>query len=184
MSRIGKKIIEIPENVTINVSEDNVVTVKGPKGELSEKIHPDFKVTIKGNEIELETEFETIQHKSLHGLSRSLIYNMVVGTTEGYEIKLLLEGVGFRGAVNGQQLDMSLGFSHNVVFELPNEVTATVETVRGKAPIVTLSSIDKQLVGAVAAKIRSLRKPEPYKGKGVLFQGELVRRKAGKTAAK
>lgn len=184
MSRIGKRIIEVPEGVTLTFDDQNMVTVKGPKGTLTQQIHPDFKLVQNGTEIELTTEFETIQHKSLHGLSRTLIHNMVVGVTEGYEIKLLLEGVGFRGEVVGQKLDMALGFSHNVVFDLPEEVTATVESVRGKAPIVTLSSIDKQLVGAVAAKIRTFRKPEPYKGKGILYQGEVVRRKAGKTASK
>lgn len=182
MSRIGKRIIDLPENVTVTVGEDNIVTVKGPKGELTQTIHPDFKIEQEGNEITVTTEFESIQHSSLHGLSRTLIYNMIVGVTEGFEKKLVLEGVGFRAAVEGRKLDMQLGFSHNVIFELPEEVTASVESVRGKAPIVTLSSIDKQLVGAVAAKIRSYRKPEPYKGKGVLYFGEQVRRKAGKTA--
>jgi|SRR5690554_2793999 len=184
MSRIGKSIITVPENVTLTVDENNTVTVKGPKGTLTQHINPDFKIEQKDNEVEITTEFNSLEHKSLHGLSRTLINNMIVGTTEGYEIQLVLEGVGFRAAVTGQQLDMALGYSHNIIFGLPEEVTATVESVRGKAPIVTLSSVDKQLVGAVAAKIRSLRKPEPYKGKGVLYKGEIVRRKAGKTAAK
>lgn len=184
MSRIGKSIITVSENVTITVDADNIVTVKGPKGTMTQQIHPDFKIEQKDGELEITTEIESIQHKSLHGLSRTLINNMVVGTTEGYTIQLVLEGVGYRGTVTGQQLDMALGYSHNVIFGLPEEVQASVESIRGKAPIVTLTSIDKQLVGAVAAKIRSMRKPEPYKGKGVLYKGEIVRRKAGKTAAK
>lgn len=184
MSRIGKAPITLPKGVTATVSKDNVVTVKGPKGELTEPVNRDIKVEITDEEITVSRPTEQIRHRALHGLNRALIANMVIGVTEGFKKQLELHGVGYRAAVQGQTLDMSLGFSHNIVFELPTEVKATAEMVKGKPPVVILESIDKQLVGQVAAKIRSLRKPEPYKGKGVRYAGEIVRRKAGKAAAK
>ncbi|HLU17982.1 MAG TPA: 50S ribosomal protein L6 [Edaphocola sp.] len=184
MSRIGKKVINLPANVTVTVSPANEVTVKGPKGELKQQVDRDIQVKVEGNELHVTRPTEQIRHRALHGLYRSLINNMVVGVTEGYELKLELVGVGYRAAVTGQLLDLALGYSHNIILELPKEVTATAVMEKGKPPLVTLSSIDKQLVGQVAAKIRSFRKPEPYKGKGVRFVGEVVRRKAGKTAGK
>lgn len=184
MSRIGKKVISLPANVTLTVSPANEVTVKGPKGELKQQIDRDLKVEIEGTEVTITRPTEQIRHRALHGLSRSLVNNMVVGVTEGYELKMELVGVGYRAAVTGQQLDISVGYSHNIIFELPKEVTATAVMEKGKPPVVTLMSIDKQLVGQVAAKIRGFRKPEPYKGKGIRFAGEVIRRKAGKTAGK
>lgn len=184
MSRIGKQPIQLADNVTLSVSKDNVVTVKGPKGELSERIDRDITVEAKDGVIVVGRPTEQIRHKALHGLYRSLVANMVEGVTNGYQKQLELVGVGYRAAVSGQQLDLSLGYSHNIILELPKEVKADAKMEKGKAPVVTLESIDKQLVGQVAAKIRSLRKPEPYKGKGVRFVGEVVRRKAGKTAGK
>ncbi len=184
MSRIGKKIINLTDKVTINVAADNTVTVKGPKGELSQKIDKDLKVEINGTEMTVVRPTEQIRHRALHGLTRALLANMVEGVTNGFKVELHLVGVGYRAAVNGQQLDMSLGYSHNIIFELPEEVKGTATMEKGKPPVVILESMDKQLVGQVAAKIRGLRKPEPYKGKGVRFAGEVVRRKAGKTAGK
>lgn len=184
MSRIGKKIITLNDKVTINVAADNTVTVKGPKGELSQQFDKDMKIEINGNEVTIVRPTDQIRHKAIHGLSRALLANMVEGVTNGFKLVLELVGVGYRAAVTGQQLDMSLGYSHNIIFDLPKEVTATAVMEKGKPPVVTLESMDKQLVGQVAAKIRGLRKPEPYKGKGVKFQGEILRRKAGKTAGK
>lgn len=184
MSRIGKKPITIPGNVKISVSPANEVTVKGPKGELKEKLDRDMKVEIEGDTLTLVRPTEQIRHRAMHGLYRSLVANMVEGVSNGYTRKLELIGVGFRAAVTGQNLDMSLGYSHNIVMEMPKEIKATAVMEKGKNPIVTLEGIDKQLVGQVAAKIRSLRKPEPYKGKGVRYMGEVVRRKAGKSAGK
>ncbi|OJU78815.1 MAG: 50S ribosomal protein L6 [Bacteroidetes bacterium 47-18] len=184
MSRIGKKIITLGDKVSLTVANDNTVTVKGPKGELSQTIDKDLKVEVNGNEVTITRPTDQIRHRAVHGLTRALIANMVEGVTNGYKLVLELVGVGYRAAVTGQQLDMSLGYSHNIIFDLPQEVKATAVMEKGKPPVVTLESIDKQLVGQVAAKIRSLRKPEPYKGKGVRFQGEIVRRKAGKTAGK
>lgn len=184
MSRIGKKPITITDNVTVTIGDDNVITVKGPKGEMTQQIKGDFKLEVNEGELTIQRPSDSINDRSLHGLYRSLINNMVEGVTEGFKLELDLVGVGYRAAVTGQQLDMALGFSHNVIFELPAEVKATAEMQKGKPPRVVLESMDKQLVGQVAAKIRSLRKPEPYKGKGIKFVGEVVRRKAGKTAAK
>lgn len=184
MSRIGKKIITLTDNVTLSVANDNTVTVKGPKGELTQKIDKDLKVEINGNEVTVVRPTEQIRHRAVHGLTRALIANMVEGVTNGFKLELHLVGVGYRAAVTGQQLDMALGYSHNVIFELPAEVKGTAVMEKGKPPVVTLESTDKQLVGQIAAKIRSLRKPEPYKGKGIRFAGEIVRRKAGKTAGK
>lgn len=184
MSRIGKKIIALGSNVTLTVAADNTVTVKGPKGELSQQIDRDLSVTVENGEATVTRPTDQIRHKAVHGLTRALIANMVEGVSNGFTLELELVGVGYRAAVTGQILDMSLGYSHNIILELPKEVTATAAMEKGKPPLVTLTSMDKQLVGQVAAKIRGLRKPEPYKGKGVRFKGEIVRRKAGKTAGK
>ena len=183
MSRIGKAPVTLPTGVQIDI-KDHVVTVKGPKGELTQTIDPSISVEIEDGELVLTRANELKPTKSLHGLYRSLIYNMVVGVTDGYTIQQELIGVGFRAKATGQLLELALGFAHPVVLLLPNEVTITAETAKGKNPIITLQSHDKQLVGQVAAKIRSMRKPEPYKGKGIRFVGEEVRRKAGKSAGK
>lgn len=184
MSRIGKKIITLADKVTLTVSADNVVTVKGPKGELKQALDRDIKVEVDGTTVTVTRPTDQIRHRALHGLYRSLVANMVEGVTNGYTKTLELVGVGYRAAVTGQQLDMSLGYSHNIIIDLPVEVKATATMEKGQPPRIFLESIDKQLIGQVAAKIRSLRKPEPYKGKGVRFAGEIVRRKAGKTAGK
>lgn len=184
MSRIGKQAITVPEGVTITVGKDNVVTVKGKKAELKQAVNPDIKVEVKDGEIQLSRASDDIQHRALHGLYRSLLANLVTGVTDGFQKKMELVGVGFKVANQGNVLDLSLGYSHNIVFEVPSEVTVTTETIKGQNPSITLSSPDKQLLGAVCAKIRSLRKPEPYKGKGVRFAGEVVRKKAGKSAGK
>ncbi|RQP13369.1 MAG: 50S ribosomal protein L6 [Chryseobacterium sp.] len=181
MSRIGKSIIEIPAGVTVT-EKDGTVTVKGPKGELTQEIGGGITLNQNDGVLTLERPSDSKQHRSLHGLYRSLINNMVVGTTEGFTKKLELVGVGYRAAHQGQKLELALGFSHGIVVEVPKEVTVDTLTEKGKNPIITLSSYDKQLLGMVAAKIRSFRKPEPYKGKGVRFVGEDVRRKAGKSA--
>jgi large subunit ribosomal protein L6 len=184
MSRIGKKPIAIPAGVTVNISQQNLVTVKGPKGTLSQQVDPDIKVSVNGAEIVVERPTEQKRHKAMHGLYRALVNNMVVGVTEGYKLSLELVGVGFKAEVAGDILQMSLGFSHSIWLSIPSEIKASAETLKGKAPQVTLEGIDKQLLGQVAAKIRSFRKVEPYKGKGVRFTGEQIRRKAGKAAAK
>lgn len=184
MSRIGKKPINIPAGVTVDVSAHNVVTVKGPKGVLVREIHPDINVKVEGSEIVLTRPTESKRHKSFHGLYRSLVNNMVIGVSEGYKKELELVGVGYKASNQGQILELSLGYSHNIFFALPDSIGLKTETPKGKNPIVTLEGIDKELVGQVAAKIKSLRKVEPYKGKGIRFVGEVVRRKAGKTAAK
>jgi len=184
MSRIGNAIITVPEGVDVNISSDNVVNVKGKLGELSEKINPLIKVAIDNAEISLSRPNDDKDTRSLHGLYRALINNMVIGVSKGYVIEQELVGVGYRAKSQGQKLELSLGFSHPIVFELPEQVKVTAITEKGKNPAIKLESFDKQLIGQVAAKIRSFRKPEPYKGKGVLFKGEVIRRKAGKTAAK
>lgn len=184
MSRIGKKIIEIPAGVTVSVNNDNLVTVKGPKGALEQKVDLDIAVSVEGSTLTVTRPTEQKRHKALHGLYRTLINNMVVGVSQGYTINLELVGVGFKATVAGSTLELALGFSHAIYFGLPKEVSATALTEKGKNPIVTLTSNDKQLIGQVAAKIRQLRPVEPYKGKGVRFVGEVVRRKAGKTSAK
>ncbi len=182
MSRIGNKIIEIPEGVSISV-DGSTVTVKGPKGELTQKIDRDLSIEIEDGQMTVKRPTDQKRHKSMQGLYRSLIANMVVGVSEGYTKVLELVGVGYKADNKGQLLDLALGYSHNFVFDIPEEVSVRTETVKGQPPRVFLESIDKQLVGQVAAKIRSLRKPEPYKGKGVRYQGEQIRRKAGKSAA-
>ncbi|HPH85488.1 MAG TPA: 50S ribosomal protein L6 [Ferruginibacter sp.] len=184
MSRIGKKPVDMPKGVTFTVSKDNVVTVKGPKGELTQAIDRDITVEIKEDKVEFLRPTEQIRHRAMHGLYRSLISNMVKGVTEGYTKQLELVGVGYKAANQGNILDLSLGYSHNILFEIPKELKVTTAQEKGKNPTITLESIDKQLLGQVCAKIRSLRKPEPYKGKGVKFAGEVLRRKAGKSAGK
>jgi len=184
MSRIGKLPVAIPSGVTITVNNDNLVVVKGPKGELNQLVNPNIKIDINEGELVVSRPDEAKENKSMHGLYRSLINNMVVGVSEGYKIEMEFVGVGYRAESNGQMLEMSLGYSHNFLFELPKEITVTAVTDRRSNPRVTLESCDKQLIGQVAAKIRSLRKPEPYKGKGVKFVGEVLRRKAGKSAGK
>jgi large subunit ribosomal protein L6 len=183
MSRIGKLPVNLPKGVTVSVSDSNVVRVKGPLGELTQAVDKDLKVEVVENELILSRSSESKKHKSLHGLYRALIHNMVVGVSEGYKKDLELVGVGYRAEAKGQNLEMSLGFSHEVNILLPDEVKVETKTERRANPIITLRSIDKQLIGHVAAKIRSLRPPEPYKGKGIKFVGEQLRRKAGKSAS-
>ena len=182
MSRIGNSPINIPEGVTIQF-ENNIINVKGKLGELSQEINPAITLNIDEKTITLSRKNDQKENRSMHGLYRALIYNMIYGVSEGYTKKLELIGVGYRAATNGQKLDFSVGFSHNIVFDIPQEIKVTAETEKGKAPVITLTSHDKQLLGAVASKIRSFRKPEPYKGKGIRYVDEYVRRKAGKTAA-
>lgn len=184
MSRIGRKSIIIPNGVTVTVGNDNSITVKGPKGELKESIDRDIKVEVKGNEVVFNRPTDQIRHRSLHGLYRALVANMVKGVTQGYQKNLELIGVGFKASNQGNVLDMSLGFSHNIIFEIPKELKVTTAQEKGQNPTIMLEGIDRQLLGQVAAKIRSLRKPEPYKGKGVRYIGEYVRKKAGKAAGK
>jgi len=184
MSRIGKKPVTIPKGVTVTVGKDNVVTVKGPKGELKQSIDRDITVEVNGDEVNITRSTDQIRHRAMHGLYRSLLANLVKGVTEGYRKDLELVGVGYKAANTGNLLDLSLGYSHNIVFEVPKELKVATETLKGQNPKVTLEGIDKQLLGQVAAKLRSLRKPEPYKGKGVKYTDEVVRRKAGKAAGK
>lgn len=184
MSRIGKKSITIPEGVTITVGKDNVVTVKGKKGELKQEIDRDITVEVKDGQVSFGRPTDQIRHRALHGLYRALVANMVKGVTDGIIRKLELIGVGFKAASQGNVLDLSLGYSHNIVFEIPKELKVTTVTEKGQNPIITLEGIDKQLIGQVSAKLRGLRKPEPYKGKGVRYVGEVVRKKAGKAAGK
>lgn len=184
MSRIGKKPINIPGGVTVDVSAHGLVTVKGPKGTLTQDVNPDIEVKVEGQEVVISRPTDSKRHKSMHGLYRSLINNMVIGVSEGYKRDLELVGVGYKATNQGQVLELSLGYSHNIFFALPQNVSLKTETPKGKNPIITLEAIDKELIGQIAAKIKSLRKVEPYKGKGVRFVGEQVRRKAGKTAGK
>lgn len=181
MSRIGKSIIEIPANVTVT-EKDGLVTVKGPKGELTQQLQEGITLKQEDGILTLDRASESKSHKALHGLYRALINNMVQGTAEGWTKKLELVGVGYRASNQGNRLDLALGFSHGIVMDLPKEIVVETLSEKGKNPIITLTSFDKQLLGMVAAKIRSFRKPEPYKGKGVRFVGEIVRRKAGKSA--
>ena len=184
MSRIGKLPVNLPAGVSVELLDGNVVKVKGPLGEMSQKVDPDITVTIEDNEIKFTRPTDQPRHRSMHGLYRALVHNMVVGVSEGFTIKQELVGVGYRVAVQGQLLIFSLGYSHEIHLMLPAEVKAEVpEIKKGETPKLVLKSCDKQLVGQVAAKIRSFRKPEPYKGKGIKFVGEQLRRKAGKTAA-
>lgn len=182
MSRIGNSPITINEGVTVSL-EENVVKVKGKLGELSQEIDTSVSVKIDGQTVTLSRQSDNKDNRSLHGLYRALIANMIEGVTNGYSKKLELRGVGYRAAVAGNTLDISTGYSHNIVFEIPSELKVTAETEKGKAPVVTVSGIDKQLVGSYAARVRAERKPEPYKGKGIRYVDEYVRKKAGKTAA-
>ncbi len=184
MSRIGKKPVQFPAGVTISVGNDNVVTVKGPKGELKQAVDRDIKLEIKDGQVDVLRPTDQIRHKAMHGLYRSLISNMVKGVTEGYTKKMELVGVGFKAANQGNILDLALGYSHNIIFEIPKELKITTSQEKGQNPMINLEGADKQLIGQVCAKIRGLRKPEPYKGKGVKFAGEVLRRKAGKSAGK
>lgn len=184
MSRIGKQPVVAPDGVTITVNKDNVVTVKGPKGELKQAIDRDITVEVKDGQITFARPTDQIRHRAMHGLYRSLVSNLVKGVTDGYVRKLELIGVGFKAANQGNVVDLSLGFSHNIVFEIPKEIKVVTAQEKGQNPIITLEGIDKQLIGQVAAKLRGLRKPEPYKGKGVRYVGEVVRKKAGKAAGK
>ena len=182
MSRIGNSPVIIPEGTSVAI-EGTIVSVKGKLGELSQQVDSRIKVAVNENEVLFSRDSEDKEVRSMHGLYRSLIANMVEGVTNGFTKKLEFVGVGYRAANQGQKLDISVGYSHNIIFEIPAAVKVSSESEKGKAPIVTLTSHDKQLLGAVAAKIRSFRKPEPYKGKGIRFVGEQIRRKAGKTAA-
>ena len=182
MSRIGKLPIKLPQGVTVTVKPDNTVMVKGPKGELSQVIDPDIKVAVDNGVVEINRPTEQKRHKAMHGLYRALINNMVQGVSEGYKVEMEVVGVGFKAEAKGQLLDLSLGYSHDIYFEIPGEVKVETRTERRSNPIITLTSNDKQLIGQVAAKIRSFRKPEPYKGKGIKFVGEVLRKKAGKSA--
>lgn len=183
MSRIGRLPIHIPAGVTVT-QKDSVVTVKGPKGELNQAINPDIAVEIKDGEVTLSRSTDERNHRALHGLYRSLIHNMVIGVSEGYKKELELVGVGFRVSNTGQLLDFALGYTHNIYMLLPKEIKVETKMERNKNPLLILESADKQLIGQVCAKIRSFRKPEPYKGKGIKFVGETIRRKSGKSAGK
>ena len=181
MSRIGKAPIEIPAGVTVTVNGD-VVTVKGPKGELSQKVNPELTIKVEDGHVTLTRPSDDREHRAQHGLYRALIHNMVVGVSQGYRKEMELVGIGYRATSEGQVLELSLGFSHAIFIKLPKEVKVEAKTERNKNPLIILESDDKQLLGQVCAKIRSLRKPEPYKGKGIKFVGEVIRRKSGKSA--
>ena len=184
MSRIGKLPIEVPKGVEIKVSDRNLVSVKGAKGSLEQAVDSAITVSLEEGKVVLKRATDQKRHKALHGLYRALIASMVKGVSEGYKTEQELVGVGYRAANKGQMLELTLGYSHNVSFDLPVEVKVTTLTEKGQNPKVILESADKQLLGMVAAKLRSLRKPEPYKGKGIKFSGEILRRKAGKAAGK
>ena len=183
MSRIGKNPISIPSGVTVSVDK-SLVKVKGPKGELTQKIDPDLEVKVEDGAVKVSRPTEQKRHKAMHGLYRTLINNMVIGVSEGYEKKMQVVGVGYKASSKGNMLELSLGYSHPIIWVLPKEIIVETETKRGEPPLITLKAIDKQLLGQVAAKIRSLRPPEPYKGKGIRFMGEQIRRKAGKAGGK
>src|SRR5580693_9172936 len=183
MSRIGKKPVAVPAGVTVTVN-DNLIVVKGPKGELKQTMDRDIKAEVIDGRVEFMRPTDQIRHRALHGLYRSLVSNMVKGVTEGYQRKLELIGVGFKASNQGNLLDLALGYSHNIIFEIPKELKVATAQEKGENPKITLEGVDKQLIGQVAAKIRGLRKPEPYKGKGIRYTGEIVRKKAGKAAGK
>ena len=183
MSRIGKLPIHVPAGVTVTI-KDSVVTVKGPKGEMTQAVNPDINVTLEDGVIHLVRPTDDKNHRALNGLYRSLINNMVIGVSEGYKKELELVGVGYRVTNTGQLLDLSLGYTHNIYLQLPKEVKVETKTERNKNPLIILESADKQLIGQICAKIRSFRMPEPYKGKGIKFVGEEIRRKSGKSAGK
>jgi large subunit ribosomal protein L6 len=184
MSRIGKQPVALANGVTVTVGGDNTISVKGPKGTLTQTIDRDIKVEVNGNVVNISRPTDQIRHRAMHGLYRSLINNMVKGVTEGFTKQLELVGVGYKATNAGNTLDLSLGYSHNIIFDVPKEITVATLTEKGQNPKIMLSGTDNQLLGAVAAKIRSLRKPEPYKGKGVRYSDEFIRRKAGKAAGK
>lgn len=184
MSRVGKQPITIPSGVTVTVGKDNVITVKGSKGELKQAIDRDITVEVADGKVLITRPTDQIRHRAMHGLYRSLLNNLVKGVTDGFRKNLELVGVGYKAANQGNTLDLSLGYSHNIIFEVPKELKVSTETLKGQNPKITLEGSDKQLLGQVAAKLRSLRKPEPYKGKGVKYSDEVVRRKAGKAAGK
>ena len=184
MSRIGKNPVTIASGVNVTLSTDNIITVKGPKGELKQAVDRDITVEVKEGEVNFIRPTDQIRHRALHGLYRSITSNLVKGVTEGYTKKLELIGVGFKAASQGNVLDLTLGYSHNIIFEIPKELKVVTAQEKGQNPTITLEGIDKQLLGQVAAKLRGLRKPEPYKGKGVRYVGEVVRKKAGKAAGK
>mgnify|MGYP000100548631 CR=1 FL=1 len=182
MSRIGKAPIEIPAGVEVKVDANNVVTVKGPKGTLTQAVNPEFEIKQEGNHLMIVRPTDDREHRAQHGLYRALVHNMVVGVSTGYRKEMELVGVGYRVSATGQVLELSLGFSHAIYIKLPAEIKVEAKSERNKNPLIILESDDKQLLGQVCAKIRSLRKPEPYKGKGIKFVGEVIRRKSGKTA--
>jgi large subunit ribosomal protein L6 len=184
MSRIGKKPVVIPSGVTVTVSQDNTILVKGPKGQLEQNIDRDIVLEVKDGQVLVTRPTDQIRHRAMHGLYRALVSNMVTGVTEGFKKELELVGVGYKASNQGNMLDLSLGYSHNIIVDVPQELKVTTTQEKGDNPRIFLESIDKQLLGQVAAKIRSLRKPEPYKGKGVKYKGEYIRRKAGKSAGK
>ena len=184
MSRIGKQPVVVPAGVTVTISKDNQLVVKGPKGELKQEVDRDITIEVKDGQVNFSRPTDQIRHRALHGLYRSLVDNMVIGVTEGFKKNLELVGVGFKASNQGNLLDLSLGYSHNIVFEIPKELSVKTAQEKGDNPKIYLEGIDKQLIGQVAAKLRGLRKPEPYKGKGVKYVGEVVRRKAGKAAGK
>ncbi|WP_031528739.1 50S ribosomal protein L6 [Dyadobacter crusticola] len=184
MSRIGNKVIVLPAGISVAVGEDNVVSVKGPKGTLSQTVDSDITVAVEGDELTVKRPTEQKRHKALHGLYRSLINNMVIGVGEGYKKELEIIGVGYKASSANNVLELQLGYSHNIFMAIPTEIKLTTTSEKGQNPKVILEGIDKELIGSVAAKIKSLRKVEPYKGKGIRFVGEIVRRKAGKSASK
>jgi large subunit ribosomal protein L6 len=184
MSRIGNKPVTIPAGVSVEISADNLVTVKGPKGKLTQQVNPEIKVSYADSNVSFERDSDNKKYRAMHGLYRALVNNMVTGVTSGYKHELELVGVGYKASSQGQVLELSLGYSHSIFLQIPEEIKISTETLKGKNPVITLEGIDKHLIGHIAAKIRSLRKVEPYKGKGVRFVGEKVRRKAGKSAGK
>ncbi len=184
MSRVGKSTISIPGGVTVDVSKGNFVSVKGSKGTLSNQMDADMKISIEDGVLSVERPTDQKRHREVHGLTRALINNMVAGVSSGFTKSMELVGVGYRVANTGNLLEMTIGFAHPVYFALPNEITVTTKMEKGENPTIILESFDKQLLGQVCAKIRAFRKPEPYKGKGIKFSGEIIRRKAGKTASK
>jgi len=182
MSRIGKLPISLPAKVEIMVASDNTVTVKGPKGSLSQKVDPDIKVSVEDGTLTVNRPTDQKRHRAMHGLYRALINNMVVGVSEGYTREMEIIGVGFRVENQGNLVTFTIGYSHPVIFYVPSEIKVTTAMEKGQAPLIRLEGIDKELLGQVCAKMRGFRKPEPYKGKGIMFKGEQIRRKAGKTA--
>ena len=182
MSRIGNAPIEVPAGVEFKVSDGNLITIKGPKGQLTQQVDPDISFELEDGQLIAKRPTEQKRHKAMHGLYRSLVANMVEGVTNGFVKELELVGVGYRASNTGQLLELSLGYSHPIMFYVPDEVKVEAKMEKGSNPSVRLESIDKQLIGQIAAKIRAFRKPEPYKGKGIRFKGEEIRRKAGKTA--